>query len=311
MSRPWGVARLERRLATSAAAPGRLRRINVSSGAVGEPAGSWHGGATWTRPERRRRARPHSRWRTERPGALRLHRAGQPPRLPSRIRLQRAEPLRRCPPVVSADDRLLTERWTTGEPEACDKPVQTRVTDRFLGFTCTQALSDAVKCRAFLPPPGSRAFDTSRYFRCVDFAVTDTELGTVFSQDAGVGRAVQDVRLEPVHANCPQCRSTSPAAGSASCLTAFAFPWACSPRSARCGCDRASRRPCASSDWRDRAGSAPTPLPSPRIGLLRQSRQCNLLAQPIRHSLPSRDGAAPRRISARGSQLDVHTRPAS
>jgi hypothetical protein len=92
------------------------------------------------------------------------------------------EPLRRCPPAVSADDRLLTERWTAGEPEACDTPVQTRVTDRFLGFTCTQGQADAVACHAFLPPPGSRAFDTSRHFRCVDFAVTDTELGTVFTR---------------------------------------------------------------------------------------------------------------------------------
>jgi hypothetical protein len=90
------------------------------------------------------------------------------------------EPLLQCAVVVSADDRLLTERWAATQD--CDKPLRTRVTDRFLGFTCTQATADSVACRAFLPPPGSRAFDTSRHFRCVDFAVTDTEIGTVFNR---------------------------------------------------------------------------------------------------------------------------------
>jgi hypothetical protein len=91
-----------------------------------------------------------------------------------------AEPLRQCPTVVSAEGRLLTEQWAAAQ--GCDKPLRTRVTDRFLGFTCTEGQADAVACRAFLPPPGSRAFDTSRHFRCVDFAVTDTELGTVFTR---------------------------------------------------------------------------------------------------------------------------------
>jgi hypothetical protein len=58
---------------------------------------------------------------------------------------------------------------------ATNDSLRTRVTDRFLGFTCTEGLSDTVACRAFLPPPGSRAFDTSRYFRCVDLGVTGTE----------------------------------------------------------------------------------------------------------------------------------------
>jgi hypothetical protein len=93
---------------------------------------------------------------------------------------ERGEPLRECPSVVSADDRLLTERWAASED--CDKPLRTRVTDRFLGFTCAQAPADTVTCRAFLPPPGSRVFDTSRHFRCVDFAVADTESGIVFSR---------------------------------------------------------------------------------------------------------------------------------
>ena len=90
------------------------------------------------------------------------------------------EPLRVCPLVVSADGRLLTQQWTTSQD--CAETVRTRVTDRFLGFTCTQEFADDVVCRPFLPPPGSRAFDTSRRFRCVDFAVTDTELGIVFSR---------------------------------------------------------------------------------------------------------------------------------
>jgi hypothetical protein len=94
-------------------------------------------------------------------------------------RTAQMESLRRCPSVLSADNRLLTERWAASED--CDKPLRTRVTDRFLGFTCIQGLSDTAACRAFLPPPGSRAFDTSRYFRCVDLGVTDTELGVVFT----------------------------------------------------------------------------------------------------------------------------------
>ena len=84
--------------------------------------------------------------------------------------------------LVSADDRLLTERWAAGEPEACDKPAA-NARDRPLSRLHMHArTADAVACHAFLPPPGSRAFDTSRHFRCVDFAVTDTELGTVFTR---------------------------------------------------------------------------------------------------------------------------------
>ena len=37
-------------------------------------------------------------------------------------------------------------------------------------------------CRAFTPPPGSRAFNTSRVFRCVDIALADTEQGIVVSR---------------------------------------------------------------------------------------------------------------------------------
>jgi hypothetical protein len=84
-------------------------------------------------------------------------------------RLEASEPKRAA--------RLQAQRWAAAAD--CDKPLRTRVTDRFLGFTCTEGLADAVTCRAFLPPPGSSAFDTSRNFRCVDFAVTDTELGPV------------------------------------------------------------------------------------------------------------------------------------
>jgi hypothetical protein len=102
------------------------------------------------------------------------------PQATGQERAEQGEPLRQCPSAVSADDRLLTERWAASED--CDKPLRTRVTDRFLGFICTEVPADTVTCRAFLPPPGSRAFDTSRHFRCVDFAVADTEFGTVFSR---------------------------------------------------------------------------------------------------------------------------------
>lgn len=95
-------------------------------------------------------------------------------------RAARIEELRQCPPVLSADNRLLTEQWS--ESEGCEKPVRTRVIDRFLGFTCSQGLFGTVACRAFLPAPGSRAFDTSRYFRCVDLGVADTEVGVVVSR---------------------------------------------------------------------------------------------------------------------------------
>ena len=62
-------------------------------------------------------------------------------------------------------------------PGHCDRPVRTRVTDQFLGFTCYQSSSEIIACRAFFPGPDSRAFDTAKGFRCVDVAVINGDDG--------------------------------------------------------------------------------------------------------------------------------------
>jgi hypothetical protein len=90
-----------------------------------------------------------------------------------------AEP-KACAPTVSLDKRLVMEQWA--RDEACAQPLRTRVTDRFLGIACLETSPDASACRAFTPPPGSRAFNTSRVFRCVDIALADTEQGIVVSR---------------------------------------------------------------------------------------------------------------------------------
>ena len=85
-----------------------------------------------------------------------------------------------CASIASLDGRLLMEQWApAGE---CARPVRTRVQDRFLGFVCQETVAEKTGCRAFAPPPGSDKFDTSRFFRCVDIAVTDTDRGTVVSR---------------------------------------------------------------------------------------------------------------------------------
>jgi hypothetical protein len=89
-------------------------------------------------------------------------------------------PAEQCASIVSLDGRLVMQQWAPAG--ACARPVRTRVVDRFLGFTCLENLPRNGTCRAFAPPPGSVAFDTSRFFRCVDMAVTDTEAGIVVSR---------------------------------------------------------------------------------------------------------------------------------
>ncbi len=90
------------------------------------------------------------------------------------------ETLRQCASIVSLDGRLVMDQWArAGE---CARPVRTRVTDRFLGFTCLENTPHSSACRSFAPPPGSAEFDTSRFFRCVDMAATDTDAGIVVSR---------------------------------------------------------------------------------------------------------------------------------
>jgi hypothetical protein len=87
------------------------------------------------------------------------------------------ETLGQCASIVSLEGRLVMEQWARAG--ACARPVRTRVTDRFLGFTCLENLPESRTCRSFVPPPGSSEFDSSHFFRCVDMAVTDTDAGIV------------------------------------------------------------------------------------------------------------------------------------
>jgi hypothetical protein len=67
-------------------------------------------------------------------------------------------------------------------PGGCERPVRTRVTDRFLGFSCLENIPESSTCRSFAPSAESRAFDTSRFFRCIDLVVTNTDAGIVVSR---------------------------------------------------------------------------------------------------------------------------------
>ena len=78
--------------------------------------------------------------------------------------------LTRCTSTFSLEKRLVLEQWAG--PAGCDRPVRSRVTDQFLGFTCVSE-ADVEVCRSFVPGAQSRAFDTAQAFRCVDLALTD------------------------------------------------------------------------------------------------------------------------------------------
>jgi hypothetical protein len=78
--------------------------------------------------------------------------------------------------LTSADSRLVFEQWAP-PGRHCDKAVQTRVTDRFLGYTCTERTVGAAVCRAYMPGSGSDAFDTSKHYRCLDIAIILTDEG--------------------------------------------------------------------------------------------------------------------------------------
>jgi hypothetical protein len=99
----------------------------------------------------------------------------------SRAQAPAAESMQQaCPSSVSLEGRLVIEQWTRGTD--CERPAGTRTSDRFLGISCLEKSPDVTACRAFVPPPGSRAFNTAKVFRCVDIALADTEMGTVISR---------------------------------------------------------------------------------------------------------------------------------
>ena len=81
----------------------------------------------------------------------------------------------RCSSVVSFEQRLLMELWAT--PGHCSRPTRTRVTDQFLGFSCSQFFPERVRCRAFMPGADRRALDTAKGFRCVEVTLIDGDRG--------------------------------------------------------------------------------------------------------------------------------------
>ena len=85
-----------------------------------------------------------------------------------------------CRSTISLDKRLVMEQWAL--PGGCDRPIRTRVTDRFLGFTCLERSAEFSVCRSYLPGVDSKAFDTAKSFRCVDLGLTDQEGGVVVSR---------------------------------------------------------------------------------------------------------------------------------
>lgn len=75
-----------------------------------------------------------------------------------------------CAPVVSADQRLRMEQWAIDGH--CARRVRTRVTDRYLGFTCSKERDTSIRCRSYLPTSDSKAFERGSFQRCFDAAAT-------------------------------------------------------------------------------------------------------------------------------------------
>ena len=98
------------------------------------------------------------------------------------VQAQQAEHLAlvECHSTISLDKRLVMEQWAL--PGGCDRPIGTRVTDRFLGFTCLERSAEISVCRSYLPGTDSRAFDTAKSFRCVDLGLTDQDGVVVVSR---------------------------------------------------------------------------------------------------------------------------------
>lgn len=78
-----------------------------------------------------------------------------------------------CVPVLSADQRLRLEQWAIDAH--CASPVRTRVTDRYLGFTCSKELNESIRCRSHSPTFDSSAFERGNIQRCFDAALTAAE----------------------------------------------------------------------------------------------------------------------------------------
>ena len=97
------------------------------------------------------------------------------------VQAQQAEHLAlvECHSTISLDKRLVMEQWAL--PGGCDRPIRTRVTDRFLGFACLERSAEFSVCRSYLPGVDSKAFDTGKSFRCVDLGLTDQD-GVVVSR---------------------------------------------------------------------------------------------------------------------------------
>jgi len=85
-----------------------------------------------------------------------------------------------CPTLTSADQRLLMEQWAPAGN--CRSPTRTRVIDRFLGYSCLEEKPGNPKCRAYVPGPESRAFDTAKHYRCIDLNVTASDEGIIITQ---------------------------------------------------------------------------------------------------------------------------------
>jgi len=85
-------------------------------------------------------------------------------------------PLISCPTIIGLKGRLVLEQWA--ETASCARPARTRVTDRYLGFSCQEDIARKSACRSFLPPPDSRVFDTSQHRHCVEaaFTLSDAEI---------------------------------------------------------------------------------------------------------------------------------------
>jgi hypothetical protein len=81
-----------------------------------------------------------------------------------------------CAVVASSEGRLVMEQSSASGD--CSRPSHTRVFDRFLGFTCIDGATETASCRSYWPAEGSRIYDTSRHYRCIDVAVSASEEGT-------------------------------------------------------------------------------------------------------------------------------------